>query len=211
MEALGDEGSIITTATNLAELYYQIGDTERAIALIVARLPLLRKNVDAISLMNFAAYLAAVRSDARARDAAREVIRYLLVSMPSSPFVALASETIALTFARDGSVERAASLAGYADATLRAGGFARQFSERGTFEQLRVALAERLATDELARHLDRGADLTATAALELALPIVNARELAAVSSSPGRESRCDPVCRYVRKRPDERGGSARSE
>jgi hypothetical protein len=97
------------------------------------------------------------------------LIRELAPREPTHVSIAVALEPLALALALDANLTQAATLEGYAEAALRAQGFAREFTETTTHDRLMTLLAERLAPDDLAHRLAEGAALTPEAAVALAL------------------------------------------
>ena len=171
--ALGNAESELVMALNLAELEHERGLTQRAIGILRELLPRFRASRDRTGLAqvlgNLAGYLAAVDDLPAARASAREAIDGLAAREPEAAFVAVAIEHLALAFALDGDLERAAVLAGYSEKALQRHGYAREFTERTSHERLAALLGERLVAGERESLLTRGAALAPRAAIELAL------------------------------------------
>ena len=160
-------------ALNLAEVEYERGQTQRAIAIVRETLPTARsgadKNVRALLLDNLAGYLVAVDDLAGATAAACESIGIHAEREPDHAHVVIAIEHLALAFALRGDLARAAKLEGYAHAALERLGFLREFAEAKTYDRLTALLREGIAPEELALLTAEGAALTPEAAIALAL------------------------------------------
>jgi predicted ATPase/class 3 adenylate cyclase len=171
--SLGNASELLVVTMNLAECKHRAGDTRQAIALVRDLLPAVRSagNINMLGaiLSNLAAYLAAVDEFAEASTIAGDLIRECVSREPTSMCIGIALETLALTSAVSGDVARASALEGYADASLRAQGCSREFTEKKTHERLLALFAEKLAPDDLARLLADGAALSPQAAIALAL------------------------------------------
>lgn len=171
--SLGNATMARSTTLNLAERTHAIGETGRAIKLLCGVLPAIRaagdRNMLVNGMVNLAGYLAAADRFSEAGAIAREMIRELAPREPASAHIAVALEPLALALALDADLNRGAILEGYADAVLRAQGFAREFTEIATRDRLMTLLMERLAPDDLAQRLAEGAALAPEAAIALAL------------------------------------------
>jgi len=171
--SLGNAAMARTAMLNLAEWTHAASQTERAIELVRDMLPACRaagdRNILVFLMANFAGYLAAADKFSEATTVAREIVRDLAQHEPTAPFLSIALEPLALALAHGGDLARAATLEGYADASLSDQGCEREFTETTTHERLKTLLAERLAPDDLARRLTEGAALSPEAAIALAL------------------------------------------
>jgi predicted ATPase/DNA-binding XRE family transcriptional regulator len=170
----GNTRGDLIAVLNLADTEHARGRTERAISLVRETLPTARSgaynNVLAHLLHNLAAYLIAVEDLSGAAAAAREAIGiHTAAREPHHAKVAVSVEHLALVFALRGDLVRAATLAGYADASFERHGFQREFTETTTYGRLTALLREGLATGDFARLAAEGATLTPEAAIALAL------------------------------------------
>ena len=167
--SLGNTRDEYNMTYNLADLEYERGRTEHAIALLREVLPAAREQSDPMLLVNvlssLAGFLAATGDPVGASDSAREAIAKLAITEPESALVAIALEHLALGLALLGDVPLAGRLAGYANARLQAEGHVRGFTEATTHERLKALLGERLDADEFARLANEGGAMTAVAAV----------------------------------------------
>jgi len=168
--SLGNFSAEQTTAVNIAEIEHARGQTQRAVTVVRETLAATPSGPDEYLLLhNLAGYLAAMDDLSGAAAAAGESIRVRAAQVAEDVHVAIAIEHAALVFALRGDLVRAASLEGYADATIHRSGFHREFTETTTYDRLAALLAAGLAIDELARVTAQGAALAPEAAIALAL------------------------------------------
>lgn len=171
--ALGNTHGAQVAAQNLAEAEHERGYTPRSIAIVRGILPAVQSGVDksllGYLLNNLAGYLLAVDEASDAIAAARESIGIRAEREPSHPHVGMAIEHLALAFALNGNLLRAATLEGYADAALRQHGYNREFTEATTHDRLTGLLRDGLASHDLASLHAQGVALTPDAAIALAL------------------------------------------
>jgi predicted ATPase len=171
--SLGNAVNEVSTAINLSEIEHSRGQTKRAIAVLHETLPMARSGADknrlAGMLRNLAGYLAAADDPAAAAAAAREAIRIYASSEPDHDHVAFSLEHLALVFSLRGDLERAATCAGYAGASIARHGYQRDFTETTTYDRLTALLREGLSPGELARRTAEGAALAPETAIALAL------------------------------------------
>ena len=169
----GNTHAELSMASNLAEAEHARGETQRAIEITRRALSTARagagKAVLATMLHNLAGYLVAAGDLPAAEAAAREAIDIHAGPEPNPAYTAVGIEHLALLFALRGDLGRAATLEGYADATLRQYGFKREFTERTTHERLQDILRAALPPEDLARRTKTGAALKAHDAIALAV------------------------------------------
>jgi predicted ATPase/DNA-binding XRE family transcriptional regulator len=160
--------------TNLAELEFHDGNPARAIelgsrALAVSRRVNDRENV-VLLCCNLAGYNARAERFADARAYAREALE-LLASDRQSFLVAAALESLAHVACASGDPERAARLAGFADARRTALSATREAGERESFERLLARLRDTLGEEALTARIADGArsapEHAATSGLEV--------------------------------------------
>jgi predicted ATPase len=171
--SVGDAHGEQATAVNLAEIAYARGRTQLAVALIREVLPVVRAGGDKTLLVNLLVNLA--RSLAAEDDlpgavaAAREAVGIRSALDPAHAQVGTAIEHIALICALRGDFARAASLEGYADASVRSHKFVRDVTEAMTHERLKALVRENVVPEELTRLRAEGAALAPADAIALAL------------------------------------------
>jgi ATP/maltotriose-dependent transcriptional regulator MalT len=172
--SLGNHTEAAQHGSNLAEIEHALGHTERAVAIVQEELPRLRAGRNSwyllMVLSNLAGYLVSLNWIEESRTTAREALRVGSTHDPDNYNVTYAIEHLALGLGLDGSISRAAQLAGYTEAALnRMGFYDREFTERRTRTRLETVLRERLAPAELAELIARGEALTADDAIALGL------------------------------------------
>jgi hypothetical protein len=121
------------------------------------------------ALTNLAAYLIALDRVADSRATAYEALRFGAKRDPDNYNLTFAIEALALGFALDGEIERAAVLAGYARTAQQRLGRDREFTERTTRERLDSLLSECLARADRDALAERGEAMTADDAFVFAL------------------------------------------
>jgi tetratricopeptide (TPR) repeat protein len=165
---LGDDRMVPTTAMNLAETEFALGDAESAArrARENIRDEITQKSPDmrACQESNLAVYLFALGKTDEALDAALAAIWF---GAASGSFVALPLQHIAAIVA-PADPKRAARLLGYVDAALASTGFARQHTETYTYEALLRTLRERLSPELLTQYMREGASMNDEHAVRLA-------------------------------------------
>jgi tetratricopeptide (TPR) repeat protein len=166
--ALGNTDDANLTSLNLAECEHALGRTERAIAIARESLVSARGSNAVLLSTNLAGYLISIGDLAGTVEAGRATVAYSEAD-PGSAYVAMALEHVALAHALGGDPERAATLEGYAEATLARLGFLRETNEKGSFDRLTALLRERLVSEEIERLATAGAALEPSAAVALAL------------------------------------------
>ena len=171
--SLGNVDGEIAQTINLATAEYRGGAVERAIELLRNLLPLARVQSNRITLVqaltNLGCYLASVDAAGDACEALREAIAEFADREPGAPFIATAIELLALALALGGDFPLAATLAGYAAATLEKHGSNRQYSEASSHARLLEVLGSRIGESDRLRLLGEGAALAPEAAVSLAL------------------------------------------
>jgi ATP/maltotriose-dependent transcriptional regulator MalT len=179
-EQLGKEHRVLgnprgeqLAAINRAEVTHMRGQSRRAAAIISDMLAPARSGTDksllGALLTNLAGYLIAVDDLTGAAEAARESIRIRAAWERNHPHVAIAIEHLALVFMVRGEWPRAATLEGYADATLQRLGYRREFTETTSHDRLTTLLHQSLAPTDLTPLTTEGAALTTEAAIALAM------------------------------------------
>jgi tetratricopeptide (TPR) repeat protein len=145
--------------TNFAELEFHDGNPARAIELGLRALEVSRRVNDRENVVllccNLAGYSARAERYADARTYAREALE-LLGSDKQSFLVAAALESLAHVACAAGDLERAARLAGFADARRTALSATREAGERESFERLMASLDVGLGSETLAARLREG-------------------------------------------------------
>lgn len=168
-------GSVCVLAgilSNLAELEFSCGATDRAIVLALqARETSTRLNDQRTigsTEANLAAYLIAANRRVAAAAHARAALLKLTDGSP--PFFRLvAIEHLAVIAALDGDAARAVRLFGYTDARIRALGESRTSTEERGCRRLAAILSDRFDSGELVERLAAGARMSETEALAEAL------------------------------------------
>jgi predicted ATPase/DNA-binding XRE family transcriptional regulator len=168
-------GSVCVRAgilSNLAELEFSRGETERAIVLASqARETSARLNDQRTigsTEANLAAYLIATNRWGAAAGHARAALRKLADGSP--PLFRLAAiEHLAVIAGLGGDVTRAAKLFGYTDSRIHALGESRTPTEECGCRRLAAILLDRFESGELAERLAAGARMSETEAIAVAL------------------------------------------
>lgn len=169
--SIGNAVIEVTTAVNLAEVEYARGNTARAIEIVREQLPLASslpdRGVQLAQLQsNLAGYLAAAGDCAGAREAAVTAIASFARRDEGGAHVAVGLGHLALIFAMEGDLRRAAVIEGYAAAALRRHGFEREHTERATYDRLAILLAG-LGSEECDALCAQGALSSAAEILKL--------------------------------------------
>ncbi len=166
------------TLLQLAELEHQRGNTEDAIAHIrealVSAAPGKLDRLLPYLYGNLPAYLLAIDDLSGACIAGRNALNLLRKTDPDGIIAAIVIEHVSLAAALAGDLHAAARLEGYADANFRAAGYARDFTERTSYDRLRALLRERLTTSTLEELLAEGAGWDADTAITQALEAIAA-------------------------------------
>jgi predicted ATPase/class 3 adenylate cyclase len=171
--AHGNAHAELWMASNLAEAEHARRETQRAIEITRRALPAARagagKAVLATMLHNLAGYLVAGGDLSGAEAAAREALEIDAGPEPNPAYTAVGIEHVALLRALRGDLELAATLEGYADATLRHYSFKREFTERTTYDRLHEILRAELPPADIERCWKAGAALKPRDAIALAI------------------------------------------
>ena len=146
--------------SNLAELEFGDRQVEQGLRLAAEALDIdLRgKNASrlAVSYNNIAAYRIALGDVDRAREAAREGLRWARQTQNALQVV-VALQHIALLLALRGEVNDAARLIGYVNAQFEKLGYEREATEKWGYEKLIAALHEQLSEAEIEKLAAEGA------------------------------------------------------
>ncbi|MGC1380677.1 MAG: adenylate/guanylate cyclase domain-containing protein [Candidatus Baltobacteraceae bacterium] len=160
--SLGDEEAATGIRLNLAELEFQMGNSERALELASGIEPATRgsriKRYVIFALQNGAAYRLALGDVAGARAAALESLR-LSRGVSVQPVI-INIQHLATVASRSGDPHRGARLRGYVDAWYRGEGYEREPSEQCTYDILMTALSEQLSQPEIEAFAAEGALLS---------------------------------------------------
>lgn len=167
-EDIGDDRMVPTTSMNLAEAEFALGDVERAAErarynLTFQQMARKTASMRATQEANLSAYLLALGRYDEARTMALAAIRdgtRTLGAVPLQHLAAIISQT---------DPKRAATLLGYVEGIFEVTAFARQYTERYTYERLLATLRERLTEDEIAQCMGEGVLLNERQARKLAL------------------------------------------
>jgi ATP/maltotriose-dependent transcriptional regulator MalT len=155
----------------LSRVEHARGDTRSAIARVRESLPAIRTGHDRQFLVwvltSLAGLLITLDDLPGVEAAAREVIGILATANPDDASITTAIAYLACVHARSGEIERAATLDGYVESTIRKLKFLPE--GKSAQEHLLRALRGLLTPDKVARFAARGAVLTADAAIALAL------------------------------------------
>ena len=169
-KSLGNAYWRMVATLNLAEVEHQRGCTARAIRLAREAAPEAAKrlgpNAYVHLLNNLAGYLAAAGDLAGARTSAREALVRLVQADPKSGLVAVALEHLALVFALDGELERAARIHGFCESAYAAAGYVREYTERTSYQRLADLLERSCGSADLLAWRAAGAGLTAQQAID---------------------------------------------
>jgi tetratricopeptide (TPR) repeat protein len=149
------------------------GRTENALTIAREMLSKLRSGADTEELARwlryFAVFLAARDNLSEAAAAAREATQLFALQGFESANLTAALEVLALVYALQGNLARAAALEGYSQVAFRREPFQRDTAATETHERLIVILRDGLAPDELEQLLAKGAGFMPEEALALAL------------------------------------------
>jgi len=153
------DGDEVLVLINLAEIEFNLGALDRAIARASTAIGFLRDGGRGSelggTLFNLATYLLMAGRLEEAQRAAREALGLV---RPVGGFILRAClQQWALLAACAGRLEDAALLAGFADAGFAAAGEPREPTEQQVFEALRARLEAGMPADTLARHEAEGA------------------------------------------------------
>jgi tetratricopeptide (TPR) repeat protein len=171
---LGNTSGANSAAQSLAEVEYQCGQTEKAIATLALQLPSIRAGRDRLSLLsalgNMCGYLVAADRVSEALAIAQEA--FLKSSEPDRDLMPMTClvEHAALAIALQGDARRGATLAGYTEVAFGHVGYRREYTEQITRKRLEALLCESLAPTELESLVAQGAALSSADALALTLP-----------------------------------------
>ena len=171
--ALGNPSRAAAFSSNLAEIEHELQRTERAVAIIQEELPAIRASrshaLRLNALTNLAAYLIVLDRVTDSLAIACEALRFGAKHDPDNYNLTFAIEALALGFALQGRIERAARLAGYARTAQQRLGRDREYTERTTRDRLDSLLSEHLAPAVHAELVARGEAMTADEAFAFAL------------------------------------------
>ncbi len=169
---LGNIPAANRAAVNLADMAHCHDRTAEAVAIGAEALRELRhgssRSLLLVLLANLAGYYVALDRVPEARDAALEALREAQVEDPASFSITIAIEHLALVFALESDLARAAQLAGYTEIAYARVGIEREFTERTTRTRLDALLRDRLTPELLARYVAEGEALIPEEAIELA-------------------------------------------
>ncbi len=172
---LGNRTGAVISGLNLAEWEHALGKTERAVDILQETLadiqsaPTRNEQFYVVGSCNLIGYLVALDRLGEARATARELLRRHGSDAIHIGQINKAFEHLALVFALEGDLARAAQLAAHANAALRNLGFEREFTEKATRTRLDALLAERLPSDQRESLMARGAAMRNEEAVALAL------------------------------------------
>ena len=157
---------------NLAEVEFELGDAERALALACEARDLYRRFDDRYgeSLLdcNMAAYSIALDSFAAARESARAAV--LALREQEQPlYLAMGLEHLAVIASLTGAFEQAARLSAYAERRRNELEVPRERTERTGYDRMLGALERSVSSGDLQRWRAEGSRLSEDDALALAL------------------------------------------
>ena len=160
----------VSSALNLAEIAYELGDARRAIEVATGALMRAEQLSDrgvqtAHLLRNLAGYFIFAGDLERAIDVATRAIALDASREPEGTPVAISLEHVALVMALRGEIREAALLEGYASAVFQRFGFEREYTERATYMRLKAALETDVPDGELRDLLLLGAGVKAQDAI----------------------------------------------
>jgi predicted ATPase/class 3 adenylate cyclase len=172
--SLDDETLMATVLGNLAELAFAEGDVDKAIGTNdeALALRLKSKNPDGIAntFCNLTAYWLARNDRDKIRDYGRQAI-YWGREAQAHLLIAYALQHMAVVGAREGRTQNAARLLGYVEEMIRKSEFAREPTEKWSYEKLMAALREQLKAEEIASLATEGSTWTEDQAVAEALKI----------------------------------------
>ncbi len=173
-KALGDEDGTTMVLANLAEAEFRDDHVEQALRLASEALEINARGKNATNLalesVNSAAYCIALGNLDRARDVAREGLRWARQAQDALN-IALALQHLALLGALHREVDIAARLIGYVNVQLKELGSEREYTEKWGYEKLMTALHERLSEAEIETLAAEGAAWWEDQAIEEALKV----------------------------------------
>jgi len=173
-KALGDEDGTTMVLANLAEAEFRDDHVEQALRLASEALEINARGKNATNLalesVNSAAYCIALGNLDRARDVAREGLRWARQAQDALN-IALALQHFALLGALHREVDNAARLIGYVNVQLKELGSEREYTENWGYEKLMTALHERLSEAEIEKLAAEGAAWSEDQAVEEALKV----------------------------------------
>jgi predicted ATPase/DNA-binding SARP family transcriptional activator len=195
---LGEEGEAASTAGQLAELEFAVGNTAAALVRVhqavqaierasqaSTRSSRLRDSLKkAIMLCNAAAYRLALGEVDEAYAAARDALG-LALRCQDSLTASFALQHLATVYALRGDPRRAARLLGYVDAWYRNAGYAREFTEQRIYDIAMASLRAQLTEDEIATFARYGAQLCEDEAVAVAVAVtIDIAETGRISTAP---------------------------
>lgn len=173
-KALGDEDGTTMVLANLAEAEFREDHVEQALRLASEALEINARGKNATNLalesVNSAAYCIALGKLDRARDVAREGLRWARQAQDALN-IALALQHFALLGALHREVDIAARLIGYVNVQLKELGSEREYTEKWGYEKLMTGLHERLSEAEIEKLAAEGAVWSEDQAIEEALKV----------------------------------------
>jgi predicted ATPase/class 3 adenylate cyclase len=162
-KSVADVSLMATVLGNLGELSFAEGDADAAIASgeesIKLRLETKNPTGTANAYSNLTAYRLAKRDMAGAKDYARRAIHWAREGQ-STNMLMCATQHVALIKAREGDAQNGARLLGYVDKMFAESGFAREPTEKWSYEHLMQALHEHLTDADIQHFGAEGAGWT---------------------------------------------------
>jgi predicted ATPase/DNA-binding winged helix-turn-helix (wHTH) protein len=167
----GAEGWWLAALSSLAEIEWQAGELDAALATYNEAVALTRKSLPGRkrTLSLYLTNLAGVHTERGELDAALAAAREGLELWQESGYAWFTLDHLALRVALGGKLASAARIAGYTDSAHAANAAARQPNEARARARLQTLLRAKLAPDELERLLAEGAKMSEDEACRLAL------------------------------------------
>jgi hypothetical protein len=163
-----------TVRGNLAELDFAEGDSDKAISThdeaLALRLKTKNPSGIANAFCNLAAYWLARNDAGKTREYGCQAI-YWGREAQTPLLIAYTLQHLAVVGAREGRAPNAARLLGYVDETIRKAEFAREPTEKWSYEKLMAALRQHLKDREISALAAEGAGWTEDQAVAEALTI----------------------------------------
>jgi tetratricopeptide (TPR) repeat protein len=172
--SLDDEVLMATVLGNLAELAFAEGDVDKAInthdEALALRLKTKNPNGIANAYCNLEAYWLARNDAGKVREYGHKAI-YWGREAQTTLLIAYALQHIAVVGAQEGRAHNAALLLGYVDEAIRKAEFAREPTEKWSYEKLMAALQKHLNEEEIKALVVEGAGWSEDQAVAEALSI----------------------------------------
>lgn len=166
---LGHERGVFIALMNLAEMEFQLGEIESAVARARENLEDDSTRADAALLSlqrsNLAAYLIALNRFDEARSQGLGALQ-IACDSGSNVRAAIALQHVGATLAH-ADPKRAGQLLGHVESVFTANGYVREYAERYTHDRLVSTLRETLSPDDITKLAHEGAALTEAQAAEL--------------------------------------------